>query len=268
MLDNKVEVDRDVLVATADALLKLQDDNPSYRICVSMLGGEPLMVVDDSLEFIERVTPHGIGLELFSNLNFDPDSNNIRKVLDYQKTNDRFKVVVSWHKISNRDYVKTNILLMKDFIVVDLLLCDDDDLIQVYNDYLWLKSVGVSFRVSYIRKGENNIFTLFDAPEYHQMISDSIYDDEEEFNVMGDRKMGVVESREMDLLNISKQYYTICRISALSIDKFGEITTSCGYPYEGGNIKDRGLEVKDAFCSGYPCRCMTDNYKKLLREKK
>ena len=262
-LDNTKLVNREVLDYTIAAINKLKVEKPNYKINITILGGEPLLVVDEVIEFIKKVYSEGITIQILSNLNFDAKSPNLQKILEFYKKFPNFQIYLSWHKSCDEQQIKQNILLFQDLLVVTFLL-ENNNLQEIYNDMKWLtENTNIIFGIENIRsKNDESLFDLYDDYRYREIISKS--DSTDGVNIIGDTTYSNIESKKLNLLNISKQYYTICQLSEICIDWHGNIQTVCTYPYNGGHIKN-GIEIIDVFCNKYSCRCITNTYKKLIK---
>jgi hypothetical protein len=242
----------------------LSQDNPHYKVSVYVVGGEPLLVVDNVIEFIDSVATDDVQIEVFSNLNFDMDNDCIKKIYEYNKVNKNFSLMVTMHDCSDVERVKRNILLCKDFTTVNFIL-NNDNLEDEYEKFLWLKeNTGCNYCIEDMVVGGVNIFTRYDDPMFIEMFNGS--DDFMDDDIVGDQRYTYVESRRKDFLNISKQYHTICQLSQVNIDYDGNLSIICMYPYKGGHISD-GIEVREVYCNKHSCGCTTDAYKKLVKER-
>lgn len=264
-LDNTKLLNREVFDEVINQINKLKTERPEIKIIVDLIGGEPLLVVDNVVEFVDKVSDDGVTIEVITNLNFHKDSDNIQKIIQLHKTNKNFGITVTLHESSNLEWVKENILLCADFCTANLLV-SDDNIDNVYNDYLWLNENGVRYCVEGIIDDDgDNTLTDFDCSLFKEIVEFSL--DNKENDTIDDQSFTYIESLEQDFLNISKRYFTICRLSQLVIGYHGEINSVCGYDYKGGHVRD-GLKTPDLFCNGYSCRCVTTAYKKLGGERK
>ena len=264
-LDNTKFLNRPVFDEVIKQIEVLRNKQPDLRINIDLMGGEPLLVVDNVVEFIEKVSSDDTTIRVITNLNFPSGSQQIQKLISLYKYNKNFGITTTMHESSNIEWVKNNIILCADFCIVNLLV-DDNNLNRVYNEYLWLrKETDVEYCIEGIIDPDgNNTLTLISDTKFIEMVEHSM--DNKDNDVLDGKVYTYIESMENDFLNISKYYYTVCRMSQLVIDYSGEIRSICGYPYDGGNIKD-GLVVPDVFCNRYGCRCSTNTYKRLVRER-
>lgn len=259
-LDNTKVFNEDTFDSVIEQVSKIKD----YKIIVDLVGGEPLLVVDKAIEFVERVAGDNVFVEIITNFNF-PDGETIDKLVKLRETNKNFGVTASFHDSSNSNYVKNNIIRCVDFCTVNFLI-DNKNLYGVYERVLWAKNIAkVKYSVEGIIVDEKNTFTLLNNLIFKEIARSSL--DNQDLVVIDGKSYDYIQSMKMDFLNISKQYYTICKMSQFMIDFDGNISSVCGYPYNGGNVRD-GLEVKDIFCNGYSCRCTTSAYKRLVKERK
>ena len=225
------------------------------------------MLLDKSMEFVERLQHEDIETTIFSNFNYPPDSDRMKRLIDYSHDLD-FKVKCSWHESSNIEYVKANIIQCQDFMEEVILLVNDDNLLEVYEIFQWIKEntncrIGVEELL--LPNGEST-FTGFDSDIYNTMVGDEKASDYLTIATIDDKEYTFAESKMMDFKNISSQYFTLCKLSQLRIKWDGVIISECGYPYRG-HIND-GINVNEIFCSGHTCYCDIDIYKKLLRPRK
>ena len=263
-LDNTKFINREVFDEVIKQINLLVDNHPEFKVNVYVVGGEPLLVVDEVIEFIDKVASEDVHVEIFSNLNFDKDSEQIQKIYEHSKVNKHFILMVTMHEYSNIEKVKQNILLCQDFTTVNFVL-DDDNLERSYEKYKWLKeNTNCDHCIEGIVIDNEDTFTRYDDPMYIEMFESS--DDFKDDDIIGDKRYTYTESRQNDFLNISKQYYTICQLSQVNIDYDGNLSVICTYPYEGGHVS-RGIKVKEVFCNKYECVCTTDAYKKLMRKR-
>lgn len=261
-LDNTKFINDEIFEETIQAINLLKKQHPEYNITVVVLGGEPLMVIDKLIEFVERIYSNNIKIQIFSNMNFEPSSQPVQKIINFYKRFPNFELIISWHKNTNIERIKTNILQCQDFAILSLLL-SNDNLEDIYNDMLWIiENTTLSFGIENIRDEYGiSTFNLFDDEKYIEITQKA--DKKDGVNILDNILYNNVESKKLDFLNIAKKYYTICQISRLSIDWYGNIKAICDYPYRS-NIK-KGIKILDLYCNKYSCKCTTETYKKLIK---
>lgn len=261
-LDNTKFINNESFEKTIEAINSLKKQHPEYNLTIVILGGEPLLVIDKLIEFVERIYSDNIKIQIFSNVNFEPSSEPIQKIIKFYKRFPYFELLISWHKNVDDERIKSNILQCQDFGVITLLL-SNDNLQQIYNDMLWLtKNTNLSFGIENIRDEYGiSTFNLFDDERYIAIVNQA--DKKDGVNIIDDVIYNNIESKKLDFLNISKKYYTICQVSRLSIDWYGNIKAICDYPFRS-NIK-KGIEISELYCNQYSCKCTTETYKKLIK---
>ena len=206
-LDNKKLVNLEVFNDVINAVNNLKEEQPNYNLNLHLLGGEPLLTIDETIEFIERTTDKNVGLDVYTNLNFEPDSDNIKKILQFHKINKFFRLTVSWHLSSNQQLIKHNIKKCEKFSII-LLLVSDDTMDIVYENFKWLrKNVNSKYCIEEIIVDGISTFTMFDDERYIEMVESSL--DSEELDVIDGKEFSYIESRQL-LTNISQKYYKNC----------------------------------------------------------
>jgi len=265
-LDNKKKFNEETFGQLKEALVQFRKDNPEYKIRLTLLGGDPFVI-----ENFSRVKELPVdSVEILSNLNFP--KRHIDKIMPTLQSMKCF-VAASWHESSDIELVKSNVLRMKgEGIDIGIsFLLDDKNLPWVYEHALWAIGNDIPFDVDIIRDKDNNdLFTDTDDARYGSMLINSrrllvSSAGEEVYNTIDDRHFNVYDMYKYDLKNISSQYYTECKLSALAVRYDGTINSQCGYHYK--DHISNGLKIPKVFCDKRTCYCNTTTYKRLLRPK-
>lgn len=269
LLDNADLHDKEMFELVIKQIKKFKEENPQYHLNIFIKGGEPLLVSDKVIEFMDRIGYENIEWYILSNFNFKPNGSKITKLIEHAKKR-KFNIICSVHESSDHNFVKQNIVTFKNTVEVHFLL-DDNNIDFIYNYAKWLlDTIGIrehhSYVVSDIRVYDNTVKKIIshidDSNEKVQFILQ--HADPHDGDVMfGDTLYSAQEARELNFKGISSQYFTICKMNSMNIQYNGSLKMNCEYPYRS-NIEN-GLEIKEVFCDRYRCVCSTDQYKKLIR---
>lgn len=258
-LDNSKLINDDTFYNTIDAINQI-----NKPIKIDILGGEPLLVIDRVVEFIEKTNKNS-EYSIFTNLNFKPDSNKIKLVSELLDRFSNTKLMISWHMSSNLQNIKQNILKLKDKNIIVTLLVNDNnnqDLLYISN---FLSENNVRYVVEFLRdKNGNTELTNYDNPEYKELMSKSY--DVNNKNMIDDTEYKLEEILEMGYLDIAKTHYVICKLMQIKIDYDGNIMPICSNTHNIGHIRD-GIKIKDILCNKFSCLCSTMNYKKIMSKR-
>lgn len=251
-LDNTKLFNKNTFEEVIDAVNSI--DKEHYSVELDFLGGEPLLVTNHIREFIQRTELNSYSIS--SNINFNPNSIYMKNILTLLETAN-CKILASWHQSSNQIYFKENLLKLKDYVVATLLISDNID--EVHNQMLFVKEHNIPYDVEIIYTNE-----IYDVDTTNIKFLEIIQGARNNLiNVVDNKKYNMLETLEKDLLNISSYYHTICQLSQIKIDYYGNINLICNNPIQLGHIKD-GIKIKDLYCKDYNCRCVTKSYKRLL----
>jgi len=263
-LDNKKKWNEETFQLFKQELAKLTD----YRVRVSLVGGEPL-VIHDKLHRVKELPISS--LQIISNLNFP--ERNFEKILTNVVDVNPNLLAVSWHPSSKLDDVRRNILKAKEAglnVVISYLL-DQDNLDEIWEEAHWALNNEIWFVVDIIHTNGEDRFKDKRNAKYVKLlhlsqrlpvdlqiidpltvtIDESIYDQ--------------VDMMLLDMKDISKRYYTQCKHTALDVHYDGSYDVQCSHPYSG-HLKD-GLEIRSVFCDNHTCDKNVTTYKRLLRRK-
>jgi MoaA/NifB/PqqE/SkfB family radical SAM enzyme len=262
-LDNALKVNRDTIDNVKNSIKDLQNRSPDLKISFVFVGGEPLLVLDEVREIMEYLDGPNINFQIFTNANFKPGGSKIGKVLKLRETFKNFTLKVSWHDSSNQDYVKANIKACEDFTCLTFLV-QDENFDLTFERYKWVISeTTAEYNFEEIRDQHgNSFFTKPNDPRYIELLQNC--HDKSLVNTIGDKTYNLIESQS--LLDISRQYYTICQVSEMCIRYNGDIVPMCFNQSEFGNVRD-GINIVTKYCDNYHCRNVTCTYKKLGKKK-
>jgi organic radical activating enzyme len=252
-LDNSLKWNEEVFEKAIKEINDFTQSHKDYHFDIFLKGGEPMLVMDKSAEFIERVTHDNTFVLMFSNMNYKPGGSKIQKL---KKVRDKVFVICSVHESSNHDFVKANILDINPEIH---LILGKDNVDFIYDFAKWTLDNGLEYSVGYYN--DVHQFMRSDKLDFIEQNGSRI----ENKVIIDDTHYTAREAQELDFKNISSQYHTICKINQFHITYDGTIKTLCGFEYE--RPLDEGLEIKEVFCNGKTCYCDTNSYKKLLKEK-
>ena len=257
-LDNRTLTNDEVFYATIKALNDFVISHPNYEVTVNLLGGEPLLVKDKCIEFIDSI-PSSINVEIYANLNYNG------KHLQGLEKFDNTRIICSWHESSDPELIKNNLENYTGKIETCLFVTDNNW--PEFSKYArWCADRNIMFRIESVREQPSNVylFTQWESEEYYELLKLSRevrkahnYKEKEE-----DTDIGLNPD---EIRHVSKMYHTLCTINQYNIRYFGDIISGCGYPYE--NDIWSGLEVKEVYCPGYMCYCDIASYKKLAAKK-
>lgn len=262
-LDNALKVNRETIDNVKKGIKDLQIRRPELKITFVFVGGEPLLVLDEVLEIMECLNGPNITFQIFTNANFKPNGSKISKLLALREKFKNFVLKVSWHDSSIQEYLKANIKTCQDFTCLTFLV-QDDNFEQTYERYKWVTSeTNAVYNFEEIRDQHgNSFFTKPEDPRYIELLRNC--KDNGTVNIIGDKSYDIIESQS--LLDISRQYYTICQVSEMCIRYNGDIVPMCFNQSEFGNVRD-GVNIQTKYCDNYHCRNVTCTYKKLGKEK-
>ena len=265
-LDNSLLYDQDMIDLVIEKIQQFRIKNPDYKVKLQFKGGEPLLVAGKVVEMMEALEDDRTEFLILSNLNFKPGGSKMSDIKKYGSTNPRCTILCSVHEVSDHNFVKQNILDLRDMVETKFLL-DNTNIGFVY-DYAHC-AVDNSLPFSFKDIRDNKIGYKASKFNFEDKRVRYLLDNHDEYSsdvTFGDKRIPAREAKEMDLSNISQQYWTICRLASFNVKYDGRITSaSCGYPVNGHISK--GFELKEFLCHGYECYCSTDDYKKLLRER-
>ena len=266
-LDNDKFFNEKIYNATLNALINFKDKT-NYKITVDLIGGDSLMIVDKAIYFMNKLEENNIESVLFTNFNFEKNSDQIKNIIEYCDTHKRIMLNISWHQSSNQTYMKENLKLIKDDSII-LFVLSETNINFVYDSILWLKNnTKLNYVVEFIRDNyESKEFTKFDNEKVKYILENSYNStSKENTNILDNEIFDVEKSKKYDLVNIAKQNHVICQLSQLRIDYYGNISSTCGYHFDGGNIINGIPEIKNVYCNN-SCICGTFNYKKIGKER-
>lgn len=220
-------------------------------ICVTLLGGDPLLIPFKVHEFVERIK---CNVTIYSNLNYNPLSDNIQiaKKLDANFIN-------SWHSSSNIKYVKDNILLLRDRIK-PILMVDNTNIDEMFENSKWLIEQDINYSVQFIRNKKDAVLIDTHNEKVKEMCTYAIPNSS---NTIDGVLYNDIESLDMDLLNIAMRHKVLCRLYMIRVLFNGELKPLCNNPIQLGHIEN-GLSFHEILCSGNNCLCDTRNYKRIL----
>lgn len=221
------------------------------KISVSLLGGDPLVIPERVQEFVQRISAD---VNVYSNLNYPPDSKHINLVKDLDCT-----FTVSWHDSSNSDFVKENIIILKGKIT-PILMLRPENLDEMLENSKWLMKRDILYKVQFIRNELNTVQANFEDQRVQEIFAGSV---KNTVDTIDNETFNEIESLQADLMNIATRYKVLCRLYMCRIKYDGKIETLCNNPTDYGNIKD-GLNFKEVMCFGCNCLCDTRNYKRIL----
>jgi len=266
-LDQNKMVNPEICDLVVSGIYDILDKDKNRHMEFELLGGDPLFVVDKTVEIIERLQDDRIDIIVTTNLNFDPDGYVIKSIMECSDIN-RFTVTCSWHESSNEDYIKRNLIQMKDIVEV-MLLVSDENINRVYEQYKWIRNnIGnVLMTVEPLNTTDGSLLLSdLDNPLYVEMVMNSIENDVDLRVTIDDVVYDYHDCIKLDLKSISSKYYTICKLAQFRIKWDGKIKADCAYPLKG-HIRDGLPDIKEVFCNKHRCICDLDLYKKLIRER-
>jgi len=221
------------------------------KLSVSLLGGDPLLQPHHVKEFVERIDAD---VTVFSNLNYSPQSKHIQLVKDL-----KCKFINSWHDVSNVEFVKENLLIMKGK-VQPILMIRPENINDMLKHSHWLIDSNIKYGVQFIRDELDTVQMDISDVRVQEIFENAQKTTE---NTIDDETFNAVESLRADLLNIATRHKVLCRLYQCRIKFDGNIETLCTNSVDYGHIKD-GLKFKEIMCSGNHCLCDTSNYKRIL----
>jgi organic radical activating enzyme len=249
-LDNKKVFNEEVFEQVITACNNLKNAK------IDLLGGDPLIIYKKLIEFVERTNLDAY--QIVSNFNFKPDSKRMNTFREFMKNQTNVNISASWHDDNNEEYFKENVLSINNVMVV--LLIKDDNIDKVYEQMLFLEKHNIPFCTEFVYL-EETLFTDKDNNKLEKIINHPLF--KADLNYIDDELKTHADVIREDLLNIAKQYKTICELSQIKINYDGSLSTICNNPYQIGHLKD-GIPLKQIYCRQYWCRCSTLNYKKLI----
>lgn len=249
-LDNKKVLNSEVFEHVIEACNKLNNTK------IDLIGGDPLIVYSKVIEFINRTNLDSY--QIVSNFNYNPESKRMKAIQEFMKDKKNVFISASWHDDNNEEYYKKNILSINNVMAV--LLIKEDNIDKVYDQMLFLEEHGIPFCKEFVYVKEP-LFTDTENEKLLKIVNHPLF--KTDVNYIDDEPKTQADIIREDLLNISKQYRTICELSQIKINYDGSLTTICDNPYQLGHIKD-GISLKQIYCQQYWCVCSTLNYKKLL----
>lgn len=262
-LDNAKITNPEVFEEVIKQIKMFREKNPEYNIYLELLGGDPLVVIDKTIELIERLQDLNITLVVFSNFNFNPNGTTIKKLLSC-KENNKFNLMCSWHESSNESWVKENLIKFQD-ITKPLFLINHSTLNKVEELIDWvIENTNMLYELKIITGYHGKLtFTEFENEIFNKITSNDRFSDLS--NDLDDKTYNFKETKKFDLHNISRQFRTICKLAQFDIGFDGKVNTACEYKISH-NISD-GFPIKDIFCHNKTCLCDTQLYKKLYEKR-
>lgn len=259
-LDNSKIINEEVFNDTIKSFSEYINSTQN-TVKIDILGGEPLLVIDYVKEFIDKTNSKNSTYTIFTNLNFKT-STRIQKVHDLLNNNSNVLLNISWHKSSDQEKMKQNIIRLKDLNILIVFLVNDNNFEEVHSNMLWLKqNTNCNYTIEFLRD-KNNESELTDFNNYYYKELLKYSQDRNYKNMLDDKEYSVSEILEMGFLDVAKKYTTVCQLTQLKVDYNGNLCIICANPYSFGNIKN-GITIKEIFCNKYSCLCSTNNYKKL-----
>lgn len=256
-LDNKTLTNDEVFYATIKALNDFVEEYPNFEVVVNLLGGEPLLVKDKCIEFIQSI-PSSIKVEIYANLNYNG------KHLKGLEVFDNVKIICSWHESSDADLIKSNLEMYTGSIEA-CIFATDNNWPEFYEHAKWCSERNILFRVESVREQPSNkyMFTQWHTDKYKEVYKLS-RDVKKLYSIkdpIDDTDLGL-DPDEIRLVPFI--YHTLCSINQYNIRYTGEVISGCEYPYE--KTIQEGLEIKEVYCKDYMCYCDTGAYKKLRKK--
>ena len=262
-LDNKKLINDEVFYDSIKSINEFKKNYPNKKLKIDILGGDPLLVIDRVAEFIENTYSEDIFYTIFTNLNYNTNSNSLKQVKELLQKYKNIMLNISWHKSSKQENLKNNIIELDSLNILIIFLIKDSNFEEIYNDMLWLrKNTNSNYDLEFLRD-KNSISELTDFNNYYYKELKKYSFDNNYKNMLDDREYLISEILEMGLLDVAKKFKTICKLSQLKIDYDGNLKVICSNPIVLGNIKD-GIIIKDILCNKYSCLCSTNNFKKLF----
>lgn len=268
-LDNTLLFDREMTDKVIEKVIEFKEKNPEYHLRVQFKGGEPLLVIDEIIDFMEKTKGDNVEFLILSNFNFKPKGSKIQRILEYYEKPDRakFSILVTAHESSDINFVKQNLLDLRH-VAENKFLVENNNIDYVYEFAKWCVENNIDYSFKDIRSSHagykaNTIKNFLDKKMKYILDNSDEYSGDVTWN---DERIPAQQAKQMDLKNVAKKYWTICKLASFSVGYNGVIQSgSCGVPYR--RTVDQGFEVKEFLCNGYECYCSTDDYKKLLRER-
>ena len=254
-LDNKTSVNCEVFDKVIDQVNKLVNTHPEYNILFSLLGGEPLLLKDKVIEFIEKVDS---SVTIFVNANLDYKVSHVNGLEKYPNV----ILNVSWHDSANQDRIKNNLLEYQGPMDVTIFITDEN-FDMMYDNSKWAAQHNIRYRVEPLRSmiDQEFLFTGFYSDRYNEMVANGkLAPPRQGFHMEDDIDLGLPPDK---IRHVSKYYHTVCKIGQYSIMFDGEIRAACEYPFEDNIFNDDIDFTKSVYCRGYVCSCDAGSYKRL-----
>lgn len=254
-LDNKTYVHEETFNQTIEQINKFVSEHPEYTVNINLLGGEPLLVKEKVIEFLERIAG-SVTVDIYANLNYK--GSHLAGLEKYENAT----IICSWHESSDPDLIKTNLLNYKGKIETSFFV-SDSNFDTMYEYALWAAENSIHYRIESIRAPDQQyMFTGFESDKYKQIytMGRSLRIDHG-INKIDDMDIGLPRDQ---LRYVSRHFHTICKINQYSITYDGMVMAGCDYPYRSHISK--GLQIKEVYCPGYMCYCDTGAYKRLTKK--
>lgn len=254
-LDNRTTVHEPTFQSTIREINRFMEEQPEYEVRINLLGGEPLLVKNKVIEFLEKISPRAL-VDIYANLNYS--GSHLKGLEKFENAT----IVCSWHESSDPERIKKNLLMYDGNKEISFFLTNNN-FDTMYQHAQWAISHNLQFRVESVRDVDNSyMFTNFSSERFHELHIKS-RDIRRRCGIWkpDDTNVGLDED---SIRNISQVYHTVCKINQYIIKYNGEIGVSCGYPHRS-HIDD-GIKIQEVYCNGYMCYCDTGSYKKLVRK--
>jgi len=238
-LDNSKLFNDDIFNKVISNINNYISNNLTYNYNFFIQGGEPLLVIERVKEFRTRINSCNM-FHVFSNLNFSKEV-FLKKIKIISEIPDVI-VICSWHESSNNDYIKQNLLLLKQYninVEVSLLL-DNNNIENVKSRHLWCINNNIMHNISLITENGNIVFDDIQS-------IDGLF---KETQNKGERFLGVCDS---------KNKFIKCDLFSCYIQYDGNIKSNCEYAIN--KLED----MKEVICYNKKCKCNYDNYKEVIR---
>lgn len=258
-LDNNTTINKDVFYETIKQINKFHRENPEYKIVVGVLGGEPLLVKKQLIEFIEALDDD-IYIDVYANLNYK--GTHLLGLEKYKNV----KITCSWHVSSDPDFIKYNIENYPGQIEIAFFL-NGENTKEMVEHVKWAYEKDIEYRVESIRDHNQqhypHAFQDYDSEEYKFFHQTS-----REIRRGHFIRRGEWQEEDTDLgLNpdevrrVSSYFHTICKINQYHISFDGTVSPPCQYP--GKYHISEGLQIVRTYCKGWDCICESFAYKQL-----
>lgn len=253
-----------------EELKRLKIVYPDYNINLNLYGGEPLLS-SNLFEFIDECKKYTSYINIFSNFSMKIKEDYKIKLYEYLENKIIGTILVSIHDSANKNKLKENILMFKEFITINLLV-DKGNSKDIDNKYIWMKWLienGVKYEYSTITSGKEYVDIVFSEDNYK--IDEIIKNSQNKIHLLQVDNSYICHT-EFDKLGYKqapKFFLVKCHLTLFRITFEGMIESFCAANPKILKPLSEGIDKVDVICSNNygGCECGIELNKMLIKKK-